>query len=328
MAGRPYAYAYSPGRSQHIEDLLKAYPSAQPINGDRSVIDVPMAIANGKSSVLRVSLPPGFPQEKPLLQVFLPLGHPAVDSSGRLHFRSIDEWGRPGSEPASLHALVREAIGMLATASLKTEPGPSPQPQASQPQRQPASSATSGASQNGPPRPAATPAAELYLATETRSHLQHLPTSRLEELLTDDAALRGYIGSRMAASQAVQSLEALHDKNASLAASNLELGSTITQARGHVAIVRSSDYASARSLFDGLYARHQAVLTQLSPAVLLGQMRAEAQEVDDKSDALVESFYSGATNGSVDSFVEQYRLARVKFHVLDIKRQAAEHLVR
>lgn len=77
----------------------------------------------------------------------------------------------------------------------------------------------------------------------------------------------------------MQSLEALHDKNASLASSNLELESTITQARGHVAIVRSSDYASARSLFDGLYARHQAVLTKLSPDVLLGQMRAEAQEV-------------------------------------------------
>lgn len=51
-------------------------------------------------------------------------------------------------------------------------------------------------------------------------------------------------------------------------------------------------------------------------------------QVDDKSDELVESFYSGATNGSVDNFVEQYRLARVKFHMLDIKRQAAEHLVR
>lgn len=79
--------------------------------------------------------------------------------------------------------------------------------------------------------------------------------------------------------QAVQGLEALHDKNAALASSNIELESTISQAKGHVAIVRSSDFASARSLFDGLYSRHQAVLTKLSPEVLLGQIRADAEEV-------------------------------------------------
>lgn len=62
-------------------------------------------------------------QERPLLSVSLPLGHPAVDSSGRLRFRSLDEWGVPGSEQQSLQALVREAIFMLASASPQTGPG-------------------------------------------------------------------------------------------------------------------------------------------------------------------------------------------------------------
>ena len=60
---------------------------------------------------------------------------------------------------------------------------------------------------------------------------------------------------------------------------NLDMQSAIEEARTHVAIVRSGDYATTKTLFDDLYKRQEDVLAKMGPTVMLGRLRAETDKV-------------------------------------------------
>ena len=95
-----------------MDALLRRYP-AKPINPDRSVFDLPLELRDGKATALRISLPPHFPQERPALSVLLPVVHPAVDSTGRLHTPGLGSWVYGSS---SLVDAVAEAVASLTSA--------------------------------------------------------------------------------------------------------------------------------------------------------------------------------------------------------------------
>lgn len=54
---------------------------------------------------------------------------------------------------------------------------------------------------------------------------------------------------------------------------------SIDEARGHVAIVRSGEYAAMRSLFEDLFNRQKAIITKMGPDALLARLRQEVDEV-------------------------------------------------
>lgn len=95
-----------------MDSLLRRYP-AKPINPDRSVFDLPLELRDGKATALRISLPPHFPQERPSLSMLLPVVHPAVDSTGRLHTPGLANWVYGQS---SLADAVAEAVATLTSA--------------------------------------------------------------------------------------------------------------------------------------------------------------------------------------------------------------------
>lgn len=99
-------------RAQHVDALLRRYP-ARAVNPDRSVFDLPLELRDGKATALRISLPPHFPQERPTLSVLLPVVHPAVDSTGRLHTPGVSGWVYGQS---ALVDAVAEAVAALTSA--------------------------------------------------------------------------------------------------------------------------------------------------------------------------------------------------------------------
>ena len=53
----------------------------------------------------------------------------------------------------------------------------------------------------------------------------------------------------------------------------------LTQARNHVAIVRSSEYATVKAIFDDLYKRQEAALSRVSLDSIMRHVQAKAEKV-------------------------------------------------
>ncbi|KAG2436037.1 hypothetical protein HYH02_011749 [Chlamydomonas schloesseri] len=301
-----------PRRRDYADELTGAFPAAQLVNAEGSVIDLPFQLPNGRPTALRVSLPPHFPQDHPVLCVVVPLQHPAVDATGRVHLRAADQWGSGSTSrrlPADLVAVVREALVLLNAADAASAAG--------------ASAAAAGvAGGKGAAQPGA--GAGGGAGGDLEAFLESLSTSQLEALLCDEEALRKAAAQWLQETAAARALEDVRRQNKQLAASNLSLSRSIDEARGHVAIVRSGEYAAMRSLFEELFGRQKAVILKMGPDVLLARLRAEADQLDTDSDELLERFQSGSIGG-LEAFVDAYVAAREAFHVVDLKRQAAEH---
>ncbi|GFR49730.1 hypothetical protein Agub_g11887 [Astrephomene gubernaculifera] len=159
--------------------------------------------------------------------------------------------------------------------------------------------------------------------SDPESFLEGLPTSVLEAMMGDEEELRRVAAQWLQGTSAARALEDVRRANRSAATANLALARSIEEARGHVAIVRSGEYAAMRALFEELYGRQEAVVAKIGPAAVLARVRQEAEQSDAASDELLERYQSGGL--TVEAFVEAYTAAREAFHSLDLKRQAAEH---
>eukprot|EP00879_Flechtneria_rotunda_P019745 GHRR01020749.1.p1 GENE.GHRR01020749.1~~GHRR01020749.1.p1 ORF type:complete len:177 (+),score=42.71 GHRR01020749.1:556-1086(+) len=97
-------------RLQQVEELVRQFPGCRAINPDRSVFDLPLELKDKKTTALRISLPPHFPQERPMLSVIIPVVHPNVDPNGRVHTSLLNNWVYGISR---LESVVAEAVSAL-----------------------------------------------------------------------------------------------------------------------------------------------------------------------------------------------------------------------
>ena len=86
---------------------------------------------------------------------------------------------------------------------------------------------------------------------------------------------------------------------------------------------RSSEYAVAKEAFDELVARQEKVFSKLSPKVLTAGLAAAAEAADAASSDLYAA-YTERQEISLEAFVQQHEQLRTKFHMLELKGQAAE----
>ncbi|EFJ47567.1 hypothetical protein VOLCADRAFT_105049 [Volvox carteri f. nagariensis] len=334
-----------PRRRDYTDELLKAFPGSQVVNPEGSVVDIPFQLPSGRVTALRISLPAHFPHERPVLCVLVPLQHRAVDPTGRLHVRGVDQWGARSSDhllpqrggipagvtPRDLVGVVREAFEVLlgeAAAkqgllgeSAATGSGGVDSADGSVGRKGRDGHVISlaggmgggqvvyGGGSSGPTDPAAL--------------LEGMPAAKLLQLLEDEEELKKVAGSWLKDTPAARALEDVRRQNCTAAEDNLALARSIEEARGHVAIVRSGEYAAMRALFEGLYSRQEAVVAKMGTAKLLARLREEADKSDAAADELLERFQEGSL--PIEAFVEQYVAAREAFHITDLKRQAAEH---
>lgn len=97
------------------------------------------------------------------------------------------------------------------------------------------------------------------------------------------------------------------------------------QARNQLAVVRSSEYTLIKSRFDELYERQSKVVSTLGGVVWREKLEEAVSAADTASAAVANDFMSGDL--LLEQFVRQHVELRTQHHVLDLKRQAAEHLL-
>ncbi|KIZ07730.1 subunit of the ESCRT-I complex [Monoraphidium neglectum] len=322
-------------RVQHVDSLLRRYP-AKPINPDRSVFDLPLELRDGKATALRISLPPHFPQERPSLSMLLPVVHPAVDSTGRLHTPGLANWVYGQS---SLADAVAEAVATLTSAVVDARQpgaqatgggriGPIPYPPG---YPSPPSGLLAGAAGAGPGSPQArvsssSAASAAAAAGGQLPDLSRLAPAQLASLLSDDSEFKALLRGVVANSQMAATLEDIRVKNRQLAAANLSQQGAMAEARNQLAIVRSSEYQVIRARFDELLARQSSVSKVLGGPLFRERLEDAVSEADAASSAVSTAFLLGQV--PLDQFVEQYVELRARHHALDLKRQAAEQVLR
>ncbi|GLI71246.1 hypothetical protein VaNZ11_016371 [Volvox africanus] len=326
-------------RRDYTDELLRAFPGSQVVNAEGSVVDLPFQLSSGRSTALRVSLPQQFPHDRPVLCVLVPLQHPSVDPSGRVHVRGLERWGALGAHhlfpqragiptgitPPDLVAVIREAfeaiLGEAAAAKQGLLGGPASADSV-------AGSAARGRDSQLVSLAGAVASPSPFYDNNSNSlepsvFMEGLPTAKLREMLENEAELKKAAATWLKDTPAARALEDVRRQNRAAAEDNRALARAIEEARGHVAIVRSGDYATTRALFEELYKRQDAVLAKMGTTKLLERLRQESDKTDAASDDLLDRFQMADL--SVEAFVEQYVVAREAFHITDLKRQAAEH---
>ncbi|KAK9845948.1 hypothetical protein WJX81_006726 [Elliptochloris bilobata] len=302
---------HSPERAQQVADLLASLPACRLVNRDQSLYEVPVRLADGRVTNLRVSLPPNFPAARPSLAVTQPLTHAWVDGTGRLATPGLRAWA-PSSR---LAPVVGEALAALAGDRASAASG----------------LACMGSSGSAGGRATGGHSASGGAAALTRAptlpgdfpQLHAMGAGELAALAADEAKYAAFV-RKLAAASGVQQVQAqLRKGNVDLARGTLAREADLSELRNQIAIIWSSEYVAAKEAFDEPAARQAAVLEKVRPAALASALARRADEVEAASDALLERFIAGEAGG-VDAFVAEYVKLRTRFHERDLKRQAAE----
>ncbi|KAK9803637.1 hypothetical protein WJX72_007678 [[Myrmecia] bisecta] len=301
------SYQHHPERHQQIYELTQQVSSCRALNKDQSLFEVPIRLRDGRSTTLRISLPPNFPQGRPSLNVTSVIAHGWVDVAGRLSFASLQNWSPAGS---SLAAVVLEACAALSS-------GPA-SPQRPGVTSHPISSNSPGSS---PTRQGASPPTKAPPVPRNLPELQALTAEELAALLVDDGKYRKLALDIMAKSQIEQVKAQARRQTAELAAANLAKEGTIAELRNQIAIIRSSEYAAAKEAFDDRLRRQQAVLAKLQPEALIAKLAKLAAAADEESERLYDSFI--ANELPLEGFMDSYIKLRTLYHERELKRQTA-----
>jgi hypothetical protein len=232
---------------------------------------------SGRKEALIISLPPSFPNERPVFSVLPPSSDRpfTIDpGNGRLLAGcspSLDHWNSTQAQQrSSLLQVVKEALSAL--------------------------------------------------QHQKRVDLESMSASDLEKCLQDEAAMKELTERWLRGTQGGRAIAEIRAQNLALAEANLEMQRSIEEARNHVAIVRSSEYADVKRKFDELAARQEAVMEKVSPALLLRQIKSSADEADAASGATMDEFLKGCL--TPERFIEQYLSQRKDFHIVDLIRQS------
>ena len=168
----------------------------------------------------------------------------------------------------------------------------------------------------------------VQVVKEALSALQHqkgvdlesMPASELERYLNDEEAMAELRDRWLRGTQGGRAMEEIRSRNLALAEENLEMQRSIEEAKNHVAIVRSSEYADVKQRFDELVARQEAVMDKVSPSLMQKELKARADEADGASAAIMDEFLNGGM--TPDKFIEAYVNRRKEFHQIDLIRQS------
>jgi ESCRT-I complex subunit VPS37 len=258
-----------------------AQPHCRPTNPDRSLLEVGCRLQDGTLTSLRISLPPGFPGDRPALSITSPVRHPWVDAVGRLNFPLLERWGAPNVRLAAVVADAFKGLGGT-PAPAPSQPASPARPQQAV-QHPPPSAQSSGVSMgslgSGPASMSPAPSGSSAAAGPQRTRVVPIPASfaevagmgeeQLARTLADERAYQQLVEQLAASLNLWQVVDKLKGETRELAAANLAKSEEQGEIRNQMAIIRSGEYAPAKAAFDDNWARQQAVLSKMSPEVLI-----------------------------------------------------------
>ncbi|KAI7840271.1 hypothetical protein COHA_006053 [Chlorella ohadii] len=308
-------------RAQQINELVVAQQHCRPTNPDRSLLEVGVRLQDGTLTSLRISLPPGFPTDRPALSITSPVRHPWVDAVGRLNFPLLERWGAPNVRLAAVVADAFKGLGGTPAPVPAKPASPARPPQAVQhpPPSAQSSGVSIGSASSGPasmsPAPSSSSAAGLQ-----RTRVVPIPATFAEVAQMGEEELARTLADERAYNQLV--VDKLKGETRELAAANLSKSEEQAEIRNQMAIIRSGEYAPAKAAFDDKWARQQAVLAKLSPDVLVHRLQDAAQEAAEEGERLQQQLAAGEI--SVEAFVERFVKAQATYHQRDLRLQAAQ----
>eukprot|EP00803_Ostreobium_quekettii_P011534 evm.model.scf_525.5 EVM.evm.TU.scf_525.5 scf_525:19303-21938(+) len=214
--------------------------------GDRTLLETSMQTREGKLLTVQISLPHRFPDEPPVLTVNQPTRHPAIDNNGRIKLQALQYW-HPGHR---LAVVVQDA-----QSALFGQAGPA------------------GSTGRFPPVNSKPGTPHINAA------LQNLSDEDLWLCIIDAAKYQQFANRVLQSSQAPCVNEDLRKSNIDVAQSNLERENEIREIGNHIAIIKSSEYADARGLYEEHVQRQQEIVGHLSIRVLREQLQHSAKKV-------------------------------------------------
>lgn len=283
-------------RRAHILDLISQLPDFRPTNRDQSVFEGPARLRDGRTTTLRVTLSPNFPQVRPHLGVSHPLQHQWVDQAGQLSCPGLTHWG-PHSR---LSAVVQEALQGLS------------------------GQGTPSASSSRPASPMESSPSKAATAPTDFPQLQTLSNDQLQELLFNKEAFLKLADSVIEDSQPMHVKKLLARGNMDLAQANLEREGEVGEIKNQIAIIRSSEYAAAKEAFDVAYTRQEAILQKIKPQALIEALGEKAAEADEAAEKLHEDMMQ--RNVPIEGFLGPFIAQKKLFHQRELKQQAAQQI--
>ncbi|OQS03448.1 hypothetical protein THRCLA_04251 [Thraustotheca clavata] len=330
-------------RGRQVASLVRA--GGQAINIEQTIFDVVIRLPDSRTLTLRITLPDDFPMQAPLIQTTSRVQHRWLDSqchvAGHIDLAS---W----SVHADIGRIVSDIINefqrnppAMAGRTMSTPPPAyhPPQPSitpaynqpfyaASQTQQQPpsytqypASMLSTPASYKSYSRESTPPPQkpkEQYVHTQTPAiptsfpELNELPTSQLENLVSDRQALKAYIRNMDSVINFMKLYEELLKGNTELAEKNLTFESTVADLQKDVQGLKTQVQA-AQEVLNVKQARQQEILSRVRPDILVERVSQAAEEMDENTEDIGSRF----TNGEMDvnQFLSEYIPSRKLYHL-------------
>ncbi|KAL4536714.1 hypothetical protein Ndes2437B_g06116 [Nannochloris sp. 'desiccata'] len=347
-------------RDQQITGTINTVPGCAYLNSERTSLQIPFYLPDGRRFTLLVTLPSRFPREPPSLFLNPPLQHPwIIDiTTGEVHPPFLEDWPSPDLQLATVVQKIIDTFSRSLPPSIRPY-SPSKSPSFSEavsstvnPMRipffggdknddngrkndniRPSSSHQAGQPSSSSALPPQQQMQQMGISTYSFPQLASMPTPEIEKAMTDQAAF-DLLLTKIAAEPrppvpvagtgsggTLSEVDALRRSNADLARANLSKESEIEEVRRQIAIVRSTEYEPAKAAFDEKFNRQEAAREQIAPEKLIHRLRVAAEEADTAAASLERDFRSGAL--PLDTFIEEYTALRIKYHSRDMKYQAA-----
>jgi len=290
-------YGLNSAREQQVAGLLNAHPQATPRNSEKSVLDFGLDVRRGQRTdrlVIRVSLPPAFPNAAPMVAVTTPgARHPWLDNSGRVV-------GAPALNSWNAYSRLDAAVGEVLSHFVAHPPtigfGPSQPPypgatgnRSSAPYQSSSRGSGSGAREKKeedddgvflPPVPDEFP------------ELAEIDSDQLTKLRDDPGEFKSYFESLPMPTMAFEMREQITESNKKQAKLNLSFKERIEDLQ-NATIKLQEEAAEHWKRFKELEARQDVAMGQYDPLRLLTKLEASCTKLDDESELLASEFMNG-----------------------------------
>mmetsp|Transcript_42566 Transcript_42566/g.78922 ORF Transcript_42566/g.78922 Transcript_42566/m.78922 type:complete len:339 (+) Transcript_42566:180-1196(+) len=306
-------------REEQMVSFEQSYPSARKTHGQNSChYDLTFSTcANAQSSMLRVFLPPRFPEEQPILQLLTRIApHPWINTYNQVI-------GHPFLKPKSwrkefeLSILVQQVIAEFGRAALTPSEYASPE---TMHRDQLCAPPSYDVLRNSGPTAAATNCNSLNDSYEvptptvplTFSELDYLDFAQLTQLIADDAAFHNHV-NKLPVVKMVQELrrdavKANHNTAHSTLARRVEL----LTLRAESVAIKMQLRGVSEAFEEKLKARKIYDHGRFSQASILKFMRSAAMESEVASEELNERFCNKEIE--VGNFVKKFQHLRQQYH--------------
>jgi len=306
----PHGPTGDPRRSQQIDELITVFPNTKILGADRSILEYPFHLRDGRALTLQILLPALFPEHPPRLVLDQHLNHPLINTDLSINLPLLRDW-KPQIRLVDMLLQAQELIfgaGPISQTAM---------PHAHRPPPPPPSHSSQGS--NSP--------AEMVANTQHQEAVNHLlqqcSNEELYKILTDPNVYDEFI-SVAAAKLNVLGPGQKDEENVRLAQENLERDNEIQDRMNQIAIVKSSDYASMCRMYGDEMKQHQALMSRNNIPSLLQQLQDTSQKLQEDSEALLTRALSREV--PIQDFIEEYQRMRREYHQKDLLAKSAGRL--